>query len=125
MDEKDFARLVDDEARVRWIDDVTDLEATARMFDVLRISGDFPRLVERARSKQAVLEAQGLNEPALADLGLDGPELMRWYFEDRLGRPVPSDLKRYWRRLGFESLDAFRRSLLREHAYLRVRRTPA
>ncbi len=40
-----------------------------------------------------------------------------WYFERRLGVDVPTDLTDYARSLGFGSLDAFHRAVLREYLY--------
>jgi hypothetical protein len=121
VDAAQLSRVLEGEARMRWIRSVTQLDFSANLFDELRVSGAFPRLVERARSKQALLESVGLAEPTLADLGLNVDELFRWYFEDRLGRPVPSDTRRYWKAVGFDSPDAWQRALLREYAYARSR----
>ena len=119
LDERRFEALVEDEARVRWIRDLTAPQLWNLFLDQLRVSGSYPRLVERARAKQRALAAAGLNEPALVDVGLDEQSLFRWYFEERLGEAVPVDLRRYSDALGFDSLDAFRLAVLREYCYLR------
>ncbi|HEV7515143.1 MAG TPA: TfuA-like protein [Thermoanaerobaculia bacterium] len=88
------------------------------LYDRLRESGAYPALAARARDKQAALAARGLDNPALGDCDLPLPELWRWYFEQRLGRPVPPDLSAYARSLDLPGEEALLRAVLRERQYV-------
>ncbi|HJU64129.1 MAG TPA: TfuA-like protein, partial [Gemmatimonadaceae bacterium] len=112
-----FARLMEDEARQRWVEEMTKAEAAFLVPDHLRAEGDYPHWRGRALVKQRALEAGGGQNPALADVGLTEQMLLRWYFEERLGRHVPEDVAYYADSLGFPSEDAFRLALLREYSY--------
>jgi hypothetical protein len=118
LDSRRLASLLEDEARVKWIQSLAALDATGYLFDHLRITGDFPRLMGRAASKQSLLDSSGLSDPTLVDVGLDRDQLLRWYFEERLGRSVPADLGGYCKGLGFQGEDALQLSLLREYCFL-------
>jgi hypothetical protein len=118
LDEVRMSGLLDDEARVAWIKSLAALDASGYIVDQLRVSGDYPRLVARARDKQLALAARGLEDAGAADAGLGVEELVRWYFEDRLGRKVPDDLNDYCRTYGIENRSALERSLGREFCYV-------
>jgi hypothetical protein len=118
LDELRMSGLLDDEARVAWIKSLAALDASGYIVDQLRVSGDYPRLVARARDKQLALAARGLEDAGAADAGLGVEELVRWYFEDRLGRKVPDDLNDYCRTYGIENRSALERSLGREFCYV-------
>jgi hypothetical protein len=113
-----LAILLEDEARVQWIKSLAAFDAAAYLFDHLRVTGDFPRLMGRAASKQSLLESTGLKDPTLDDVGLDRGRLLCWYFEERLGRHVPADVDGYSKGLGFAGRDAFELSVLREYCFL-------
>ena len=66
------------------------------------------------RDKQAALAARGLDNPSLGDCDLPLPQLWRWYFEERQGRPVPEDLNAYARSLDLPGEEALVRAVLRE-----------
>ncbi len=123
LSEAQLAALLEDEGRVGWIKSLAAFDANGYFLDHLRVSGDYPRLVERARQKLAVLNAQAIEDATLADTGLKARELLRWYFEDRLARPVPDDLAAYCDALGFGSRAAFQQALAREFCF--VQRVPA
>jgi hypothetical protein len=110
--------LIEDEARVQWINSLAAFDAMPYLFDHLRVTGDFPRLMGRAATKQSLLESSGLSDPTLAGAGLDLGGLIRWYFVERLGRDVPDDLAGYVKRLGYEGPDEFQLSVLREYCFL-------
>ncbi|HYT12581.1 MAG TPA: TfuA-like protein [Candidatus Nitrosopolaris sp.] len=122
LDEVQLAGLLDDEARVRWITGLAAFEAMGYYLDHLRASGEYPRLIERAERKRATLAEIGMEDPTLADAGLERNELLEWYFEDHLGRTIPADLDEYTRALGFDSWESFERSLLREYCFVRTQR---
>jgi hypothetical protein len=76
-------------------------------------------LVARAVAKDRLLESLGLKNPCLENADLTEKQLLRWYFEELLHRPMPGDPNSYARDLGFASPDAFRRALLKEYLYRR------
>jgi TfuA-like protein len=90
-----------------------------RLLDDLRLHGDYPRLAARARAKQTLLAAQGREQPRAEDIGLTPATLLAWYFEQRLGEPLPDDLDAAARERGFADRDHFHRALLREWLYCR------
>jgi len=114
-----FDALMMDEARVRWVHQSAQFASVSCLPEQLRLSGDYPRLVARAVAKDRLLESLGLKNPCLEDANLTENQLLRWYFEELLRRPVPGDANSYARNLGFASNDAFRRALLKEYLYRR------
>jgi hypothetical protein len=118
----EFDTLMMDEARARWIQQRFQFAAVSRLADELRLSGDYPRLVARALAKDGLLESLGLKHPCLSSAGLTENQLLNWYFEELLHRPLPDDVISYARELGFASPDAFRRALLKEYLYRRFER---
>ena len=118
LDERRMSGLLDDEARVAWIKSQAALDTSGYIVDQLRVSGDYPRLVARARDKQRSLAARGLEDAGAVDAGLGVEELVRWYFEERLGKPVPGDLNDYCRTYGIASRAALERTLGREFCYV-------
>jgi hypothetical protein len=96
---------------------VNEIAAAALVPDELRHTGRYAELAKRACDKQRTLEAEGIRYPKLADAGLTEDRLLRWYFEKRLGRSVPTDLAHYCRLAGFTDEDSFHRAILREYCY--------
>src|SRR5437870_2071013 len=117
-----FDALMMDEARVRWVHQRAQFASVSCLPEQLRLSGDYPRLLARALAKACLLESRGLKNPCLEDAGFTENQLLRWYFEELLRQPVPDDPDSYARKLGFPSLDAFRRALLKEYLYRRFER---
>jgi hypothetical protein len=117
VDDGAYARLMEEQARLRLAQAGGEREVTDRLVDHLRLTGEYGRLLARARDKQRVLDACGLHDPTLGDAAVTEAGLLRWYFETRLGRPVPPDLAVYAQGLGFEDAAAFRRAVLREFLY--------
>ena len=118
LNHDEFLELMKEEAAFDWARDQAELDTTALVPDYLRVTGQYPRLWCRAREKQHLLESQGLQYPSSLDAGLTDDELLRWYFEVRLGRPVPTDLALYCRLAGFADGSSFQRAILREYCYL-------
>lgn len=117
LDHGQFIRLMEDEAQLRLLEVLADREVASHLPDHLRVTGEYGRLLVRARDKQRSLESWGLQETGLADSGLTEDQLLRWYFETRLGRPVVADIACYARSSGFEDEYAFTRAILREFWY--------
>jgi hypothetical protein len=86
----------------------------------LRLRNDFARFAARARSKRELLEAEGLEHPSGDGPRLAPPAALRaWYFEKRLGQPIPDDIDAAARELGFADRTDFDRALRREWLYCR------
>jgi hypothetical protein len=88
-----------------------------RLLDDLRLAGDYARLTARARAKQVLLAAQGLDDARPEDVGVAPAALLVWYFEHRLSAAVPDDVDAAAREHGFADRDHFYRALLREWLY--------
>ncbi len=117
LDRDDFTRLMEDEARLRLLEMLANRQVASYLPDHLRATAEYGRLLARARDKQRVLESSGLHNPATADSGLTEDQLLSWYFQTRLGRPIASDIGGYARSIGFEDENALRRAILREFLY--------
>ena len=113
-----FTQMVKEEVARRLVERSVGAEAMRRLPDQLHMSGEYDRLVARANDKRRVLEAAALYDLSPEDAGLSEADLMRWYFEERLRRAVPSDLRRYARDAGFDGAASFKRAVLREFCYL-------
>ena len=75
--------------------------------------------LRRARPQQAgAARGAGLDHPSADDAHLAPPAALRaWYFEQRLGRPLPDDIDAAARELGFADRADFDRALRREWLY--------
>jgi hypothetical protein len=113
-----FVRLMEDEARLRWVETLAQREVVHQLLDHLRVSGDLPHLLARARDKRRRLGSRGLTDATPGDAGMTADGLLRWYFEERLGRPVVADLGRFIQAAGFTNETEFRQALLREFWYV-------
>jgi hypothetical protein len=118
LDPDSLERLTTDLARSELVVALAEPELGRHLLDELRLSGDYERLVERARRKQVVLAALG-NDDAHRNEPEPNFALRRLrFFEQRLGRPMPDDLEGFVRELGFASLVDFDGALRREELYL-------
>ena len=113
----DFDALMMDDARVRWIHQVTQSILVTCVAEQLRLSGDYPRLAARALAKSRFLESFGLDNPSLERADVTENQLLHWYFEEVLCRPVLDDTDTYARNLGFATRGDFRRALVKEYLY--------
>jgi hypothetical protein len=121
IDGGEFDRLLRDEARIRRIRTLAESNLERDLLDHLRVTGQYGALAERAGEKQRLLASYGLERPSLRDVGLAESDLWRWYFEERLGVPVPADLLTYVRSLDFRNVEAMRQAVLRELCFARLR----
>ena len=110
-----FNRLMLEETRLRRMNDAIERDVMDSMPDHLRATGDYGRLLERARNKRSALAALGLENPSLEDIGLTEEAVWRWYFEKRLGQSVPDDLDSYAQSIDFADKSALLRAVLREY----------
>src|SRR5262249_18978491 len=122
LSEDEFRVLMREEAvarrlamyRIGW-------DVRRRMPDQLRLNGDYGRASARARHKQQVLGAVGMQQPSLEDVGLSQDALIEWHKEFLERQPDRSPqgqvaLSRYAR----DNSAAFTRAILREFCYSAV-----
>jgi hypothetical protein len=119
LDYHDFDALMMDEARVRSVHQLAQFVSLSCLPEQLRLSGDYPRLLARVVAKDRLLESFGSQNRCLESAHLTEDELLHWYFEECLGRPIPADPGKYSRNLGFANPQAFRRALLKEYLFRR------
>jgi hypothetical protein len=113
--------------RLEWLmREEAQLRATLRratpsdqLLDELRLRNDYVRLTDRARRKQELLGGRGLDQPTPEDAGVTPVQLLAWYFEGRLGQPIPDDIEVAAREFGFADRADLYRALLREWLYCR------
>ncbi len=117
LSDAQFVRLMEEQTRVRWIEEAAQTAVLDHLRDHLRVSGEYVALDERSREKQRRLETWGLENPALADAGLTEGELLDWYFRQRLGRDSVPDVGSYAAAAGFADEAAFHLAVLREYCY--------
>lgn len=117
-----FDELMREEVLLDLVRAHTNKDGTRRMADHLRLSGEYERLLSRARGKQRTLEAHGLQNPGLADTGATARVLLDWYYDERLPRTIDEDRQGYTAIVepARENVAAFTRALLREYCYLRL-----
>ena len=120
IDEPRLEQLLDDQAHLEAIGSLAEPALRDRLLDDLRLQGDFARFAKRAREKQELLAAQGLDHPRSEDAAVVPAQLFAWYFEDRLNRPIPDDVDAVARALGFKDRADLHRALLREWLYYRA-----
>ncbi len=117
LDAADLDRLVESDALAAAVLDAADPGLDRHLIDELRLSGAYEGLAARARRKRAALAGAGPRAATPVEDRL-------WFFERRLGRPMPDDVEGFARALGFASLADFDGSIGRERLYLQTRQEP-
>jgi hypothetical protein len=125
LSERKLGRLLSDETRIRPVLRLAEAQVARSIEDRLLLADRFAALEDRALAKHRALATRGLSNPGLAEAGLDEAELWRWWFGERLGRPVPEDLEAYARSLDLPDGAALRRLVLRELLYGRLAPPPS
>lgn len=111
----EFARVMEDEARLAWTWRTYSSVTRASLLDQLKVAGHYVRLSRRAREKRRWLNE---NLPlSLEGAGTDEAALYKWHFEENLARTVPVDLRAYAYRLGLSTVSELRTMLLRDWRY--------
>jgi len=113
MPAEDFERLIATNEMVRWACAQAQPEAAGEFLDDLRLSGDYPRLANRARAK--------LDDEVIPDAPAGEQAAIEWYFAERRGTAIPDDLAGYARSCGFPDEQAFRSAVQRDYRYTRSR----
>ena len=88
------------------------------MLDELRLSGRYAGLAARAADKARKLAAAPRCPPPF-------PQLLDWYFRQRLGEEIPGDLDALARDLGLNGRVELDRLLGNDWLYYRIEETPA
>lgn len=120
MDAASLENLIADQARSESLARLARPALERNLLDDLRLSGAYERLTERARHKKQILATRGLEPIERSGSAPSATELRLWFFEQRLGRPVPDDMAGYLRDLGIESPTDFDSAVRREWLYLRI-----
>ncbi|MBV8105318.1 MAG: hypothetical protein JO223_11990 [Hyphomicrobiales bacterium] len=118
LDQASMERLVEDEARLEAMRERFRRSIQSALLDELRLSGAYARLADRAVKKGEALAAAGLSGNAGARSALHSTAVRLWYFEKRLGRPMPDDVADFARKVGFETASAFDEAVHREWAFV-------
>jgi hypothetical protein len=115
LDATSLERLVADETAVRDLRERSSSGLAPYIVDELRLSGAYERLAERARKKSDAIAATR----AAFGMASSRPPLLRlWFFEERLGQPLPEDIGTFARRLGFANAAQFDDAVQRERQFL-------
>jgi hypothetical protein len=113
-----FGRLIDEEARIEELEALARARADAHLLDDLRVRGDYARYAARARAKRLTLAGADAAEEQLDERTKF--QLTLWYFEKRLGVPVPDDIAKHAVDIGFSDAASFYRAL--RHEWIHVTR---
>jgi hypothetical protein len=118
LDAQALEALIDEEAAVEALRARAGRAIEARLIDELRLGGAYPALADRALKKEAAVAASA--QPDLSvPVGLRGPTLRLWYFENRLRRPAPDAIADYAARIGFADVSTLDAALYREWLFLK------
>jgi hypothetical protein len=118
LDLEQFSELVEQEAKIGWVRTMYAPDMVRCLPDWLRASGRYRVVADRARDKQRVLAAYGLETPSLVEAPVDEAALLKWFFEDQRGTHVPARLDLHAHAVGFANRAAFVRAALREYYYV-------
>lgn len=84
------------------------------LVDLLRLSGEYAALLERAQKKQQVLSDRGLTNPALEAVNISETELWEWFAQERGASVADFHPQETARQLGYRDVVELRREVLRE-----------
>ena len=115
LDLDDFGLLVQEEARIGWVRTMYSPDTARHLARWLQSSGWYGALAARARDKQRVLAAHGLETPSLAVTGVEEADVLRWFFETQRGTAVPARLDLHAHAVGCPNRAAFVQAVLREY----------
>lgn len=119
MSASELERLVAAEEAVRQACADNENEAWPGFLDDLRIRGQYAEITGRAADKADRLDrSASAQRGAPGRSGSAGPDILSWYFAERIGTEVPADLAGYARAAGFRDELAFRRAIGREYRYM-------
>lgn len=120
LDDRSYGRLMESEAQLRSIAAESRGLIASFLLDELRLSGLYQRLSARAREKAETLAEAAAGNRDRPTAAPNTAELRVWFFEERLGQPIPEDVAAFAVALGFSSLAEFERALQHEWLYARL-----
>jgi hypothetical protein len=88
-------------------------ELGAAMLEHLRLTGQYSKLLERARAKQAALAGRDAAPPA----GPAAAAVLDWYFSRRLGEPLPRSIAAWAREQGWAGEKVFTQAVWRDYLF--------
>jgi len=106
---EEFERLIAVNEMVRWACGQAEPEALGEFLADLRLSGEYPKLADRARAK--------LDYDATPGAPAEEQAAIQWYFAERRGAAVPDDLAGYAQSCGFTDQQAFLTAVRHEYRY--------
>lgn len=115
LDKAGFEQMIEGEARLAAIE--ADADLGRHMLDELRLGDVYGELARRARRKRDLLQSLGTSNPEPCHTGLNALELRRWFFEMRLGRAMPADIKDFLEEAGYPDKESFDRAIAREYIF--------
>ena len=121
LDEVSLESLIADEKAIADLRNRIGSALGPYILDELRVSGEYKRHAERARTKRDEI-ARSKAASAATLSGSRATGLRLWFFERRLCQSVPEDIEDFARQLGFAHALELDTSLHREWMYLEARR---
>jgi len=121
IDERGYETLLSENRMVEAGSKLAPETLARHIIAELKWSGDFASLRRRALDKARVLGDSGPVETEPGQAQSSHLNLVVWYFEQRLDRPIPADLDIYARSVGLGTRQELYRVLEREYLYSRRR----
>ncbi|WP_413207571.1 TfuA-like protein [Rhodospirillum sp. A1_3_36] len=117
LDTDGLTSLIAREVGIEQVKVETRDDIMGQINDVLRITGLYGDLANRAEDKQRWLATVDLQNAASADWGQDEQALLSWHFIEQRGQPVPDDLDAYARSLDLTNRHDLVRILIGDYLY--------
>ncbi len=115
LDESQLTVLLQSVSRVNLVrQQAGDLRSC--IVDQLKLDGRYVELLDRANSKQERLRAAALDPDRP---GVPPPQILAWYFEQRLHAAIPRPLETHLARIDLEHSDEFYRLIAADYLYWR------
>jgi hypothetical protein len=114
-----YAQFLGRAADVDWVREKFRGQVARHVVDELRSRGDLARFARRAQEKREMLSREGLAEMALPQAEVEVQQLLAWYFENRLGVPVPQNLEKFYSEMGIADESMLLREAQRERLFAR------
>lgn len=119
-----FQDAMADEVRLEQVRALFEPDTARQMCEVLRQDGAYGAFRVRAQAEQELLVRHGVDHIGREDSGLTEAALLAWYFEGRLGVPVPADVDGCATGVGCADRHASLQVLLREWWFQRLAPAP-
>jgi hypothetical protein len=121
---KRFRQFLKSDVELDWLDTLHRDDAVRHVPAELLTAGVYEVVRARVVEKDRTLRARGLEDPGLGDAKLEFHDLVRWFFEERLGCAVPDNLHGYLRDAGLSGPEQFVREAVREFLFAGIERKP-